>query len=229
MTVLAAYTDGQRVWIGSDRRTSFGDLFYDSAENIKWTLCTPWWVGSSGWGRARYLIERESARIAAMGDEYDIADFLRETVKADEWKPRQGDGESLGYGSAYIVASPRGLYLVSSDFTPIKWPPFRILCDGSGSSYAEGAGWAAINHFGLCKGAEIVRCAVAAAVAHDKNCGGEPWVIQIGGENPMPLKTGRSKKVISDNIATEMRAGRPQKQAVAIAMSKAGKGKSKKK
>lgn len=34
----------------------------------------------------------------------------------------------------------------------------------------------------------------------------------------MPLLKGKSKKAISENIHTEMMAGRPQKQAVAIAM-----------
>ena len=43
----------------------------------------------------------------------------------------------------------------------------------------------------------------------------------------MPLRSGSSKKTVSDNIATEVNAGKPQKQAVA--MSKAGKSKPAKK
>ena len=44
----------------------------------------------------------------------------------------------------------------------------------------------------------------------------------------MPLVKGKSKEAISENIATERKAGRPEKQAIAIAESEAGNTKKKK-
>jgi hypothetical protein len=38
-------------------------------------------------------------------------------------------------------------------------------------------------------------------------------------EIAMPLKKGKSKEAVKSNIKTEMKAGKPQKQAVAIALN----------
>ena len=43
----------------------------------------------------------------------------------------------------------------------------------------------------------------------------------------MPLKSGKSQKVVSSNIKKEIAAGKPKDQAIAIALNKAGKSKKK--
>jgi hypothetical protein len=44
----------------------------------------------------------------------------------------------------------------------------------------------------------------------------------------MPLKRGKNRKAVAENIKMWVRCGAPRKQAVAIALDRAGKGKKKK-
>ena len=44
----------------------------------------------------------------------------------------------------------------------------------------------------------------------------------------MPLKSGKSKATVSSNISELVHSGYPQRQAIAIAMHKAGKGRKRK-
>lgn len=53
--------------------------------------------------------------------------------------------------------------------------------------------------------------------------GNRPLNVYIRLEKSMPLEKGKSKEVISKNIKAEVNAGKPQKQAVAIALSEARK------
>ncbi len=60
-------------------------------------------------------------------------------------------------------------------------------------------------------------------VRHGKtalNQEGDKWIMK---EASMPLKRGKSKETMSENIKTEMEHGKPQKQAVAISLAEARK------
>ncbi len=45
----------------------------------------------------------------------------------------------------------------------------------------------------------------------------------------MPLKSGKGRKIIAQNIRTEMQAGKTKRQAAAIALRKAGRSRKRKK
>jgi hypothetical protein len=63
----------------------------------------------------------------------------------------------------------------------------------------------------------------ASALSHARTKTPRPLGLLAARNGYMPLKKGKSKAVVSQNIREMVHAGHPQKQAVAAAMKKAGK------
>lgn len=82
---------------------------------------------------------------------------------------------------------------------------------------------------------QIKECIKKLLEKQDNNCNNEYKINKkrstkpLEGVKDMPLKKGRSKRTIARNISTLMKEGRPQNQAVAIALSLAGKSRKKRK
>ena len=113
--------------------------------------------------------------------------------------------------------------LASSEGEYSAVPGFTCPGCGHGAYYslrgATGCGTEVPSYLSLLRLAETTNCT--------RNRGPEHGFIGVPGPEGggvSPLVKGKSKKAISANIKTEMAAGKPQKQAVAIALSEARRG-----
>lgn len=169
MTIICALTDGERTWVGSDSRTSFGSLAYDISPKVK--RVGDWLIAASGPTRAAYLTERSADRLVSGATIHSLADRLRRLLHKDGWKVREADGESGSISASWLVARPGMLWEVCCDFTVIPLPPGVLWATGSGDRLALGAGHA-LEGLGV-EPEKIVRTGVEAAIRFDSGCGGE--------------------------------------------------------
>ena len=176
MTVIVAYTDGTDTWIGSDRALINGSIFI-IGDAGKWSLYEGWGLGLAGGHRQCEVVEAHlpellesmnlltpidlSGRLAKKFREYGITPKTPEQV--EEW------------GVDGILVRRGAVWDLDAALTPLRWPAGRILANGYGCAFAEGAAWAyqEYRRSDEIHPEDIVRVAVEAAnKLCPRQCGG---------------------------------------------------------
>jgi ATP-dependent HslUV protease subunit HslV len=180
MSVIAAVRSSTHIVIAADTQDNFGDQRppADNHEAIKLREVGGAIVGASGWALYddvfdHYLAKQRRFRLH---DRTSIFDFFVRLWKAlherysfvNDQPGKETDSPFASLDATFLVASPGGLFLVSSNMSVSQFRQYYAI--GSGGDYALGAlhAW---------QGKEkdprvLVEKAVQAAMAYDSSCGG---------------------------------------------------------
>lgn len=172
MTVLAAMHDAERrvTWIGSDTFATLGPVKF--ACSPKWVVGSWWAIGCAGDGRLQTVVASDLADELHKGNSpADLAEKIREAVKEDGWNTNSEPG-APDYGVWIMLANPESVWTVCSAFSVDHMKGY--WADGSGGQIAMGAMFTAKRRAMTPK--DIVFEGIQAAIEHERQCGGKPWV-----------------------------------------------------
>jgi ATP-dependent HslUV protease subunit HslV len=179
MSVIVAVRKGPEIAIAADSQDNFGDLRPppENHEAIKLRVIGDSVLGSSGWALyddifAHYLARRR----VSLPDRPAVFNFfvkfwkdLRKNYPFVNDQPgKESETPFANLDASFLVASPGGIFLVSSNMSVSEFRQYYAI--GSGSDYAIGAVHAL---YGDLKDPEVIaHRAVQAAMAYDNSCGG---------------------------------------------------------
>jgi ATP-dependent protease HslVU (ClpYQ) peptidase subunit len=180
MSVIVAVRKGSQISIASDTQDNFGDLRppSDNHEAIKIRDFGDAIVGSSGWALyddifGHYLTKRRNIRLR---DRTSIFDFFVKFWRdmkihypfVNDQPGKESETPFANLDASFLVASPGGIFLVSSNMSVSEFRQYYAI--GSGSDYAIGAVHALYED--MADPVKITERAVRAAIAYDSSCGG---------------------------------------------------------
>lgn len=177
MSIICAQLDTSTntLWIGSDQLSSNGSGFIVRAP--KFVVVGKWALGAVGDMRTVTLIERHSVKLLSrVRSPHTVVDRIKKMLKDDGYNASDEAG-AQEWGSSFILAHPDAVYGICEAFSITKVQAGQFLADGSGWAFATGAAFAASDR----SFEERMLLAVSAASAHDKSCGGPPWIHSIAG------------------------------------------------
>lgn len=187
MSVVAAVRRHGAITIAADTLALFGEGMTISEENArasKLSRVGEAVIGGTGWAVYDDILEHylQESGIPALRDRQSIYSFflgfwraLRETYTLVNEQAVSKDTPFGDLDATFLIASPGGLYKVSSDLGVTEFQRFHAI--GSGSEYALGAMHVLIDEEQ--DDQALVSRACAAAIATDASCGGSIDVFQV--------------------------------------------------
>lgn len=179
MSVIVAVRKGSQIVIAADSQDNFGDLRPppENHEAIKLRTIGDAVLGASGWALyddifAHYLARRR----IRLHDRRSVFDFFVKFWKdmrrnypfVNDQPGKESDTPFANLDASFLVASPGGIFLVSSNMSVSEFRQYYAI--GSGSDYAIGAVHALYDE--VKNPTLIAEKAVRAAMAYDNSCGG---------------------------------------------------------
>lgn len=181
-TIVGMHVPGRGTFIGSDRQAIINNLRIVGVD--KWVQHGEWAVGATGLMLNLNLIqENASALLSKLTSPRAFAKRLRKLLIDNHVGPEKGDDEGCGpniefWNHSILLASPDGLWDISSEMVCQEIRPNTLWALGSGQAFALGAGRAALEITGVPETAVVA--AVTSAIHFDINSGGEPFYAHLG-------------------------------------------------
>jgi ATP-dependent HslUV protease, peptidase subunit HslV len=188
MSVIVAVRKGSQIAIAADTQDNFGDLRppAENHEAIKLRKVGDAVLGSCGWALYDdifhdYLLRRK--RPVHLKDRPSIFNFFVQFWKdlkksypfVNDQPGKESETPFANLDASFLVASPGGIFLVSSNMSVSEFRQYYAI--GSGSDYALGAAFCLYEDAN--DPSRIAEKAVRAAIAYDNSCGGRITTNQV--------------------------------------------------
>ncbi len=187
MSIVTAVRSSQSITIAADTLAVFGEGMIVPTQNARTSKLMPIGnaiVGGTGWAVYddiidHYLIDHAAPDLTSRRDIYtfflELWSALREKYTLVNEQAASKDTPFGDLDASFLVASPGGLFKVSSDLGVTEFAQWYAI--GSGAEYAMGAMHAMADQ-GV-DAERVARAGCQAAIDLDAHCGGEIDVMRV--------------------------------------------------
>ena len=172
MTIIAAASGPDGVWIGSDTVADDGARLSDCGP--KFIRRKGWAIAAAGFLRSLYLLQQNERQILNLKCQHKIAAEVRNIHEADKFM-RGSDTGPIDFGAEFIICSASQVWEVGRTFEVVE-----VDYTAGGSAYQYGLGaMFCLDKTAKNFGQEAVTAAIKASMNFSPNCGGNCIVQRI--------------------------------------------------